>query len=170
MNLKDFVGITSGLSPEEVTAMVRLADIYWDARKAGVPGIKVDDVAPELREFVVELFEYDHGCGLYVHRGIEALLHAKANAAGQLLVLFDEFWKLYPRKVAKAPAQKAWKARVRTETLARQVITALRRHIAAHQWHDKARLQYVPHAASWLNAERWNDELETAAPSSMVDA
>lgn len=168
MQLKDFVGITAGLEPAEVAAMVRLADAYWDARRAGKPGLQITDVPVSDSEFLIELFDFDSAAGCYVHRRIEQLL--LRDAAPQLSG-FDRFWSLYPRKVAKADAAKKWKAKVKTEALAQRVISALQVHIVAHQWNDKSRLQYVPHPATWLSQERWEDQLETTTSSaSMVDA
>ena len=65
---------------------------------------------------------------------------------------FDEFWKMYPRKVARKDAMKAWNKL--TPDQKRAAIENLPRHVA--QWDDP---NYTPHAATWLNGERWTDEL-----------
>lgn len=70
-------------------------------------------------------------------------------------VSFDEFWSVYPRKVGKDAARKAWQSAVKREDP---------RVIANGAWRygndpnlptDK---QYIPHPATWLNAGRWADE------------
>jgi hypothetical protein len=69
---------------------------------------------------------------------------------------FEEFWSAYPRKDGKAAARKAWpkaSKRLEPERLA----------AAARYWTglwERAGLtkQFIPHAATWLNGERWDDE------------
>src|SRR5574343_1583323 len=69
-------------------------------------------------------------------------------------VTFDDFWLLFPRKVAKLAARKAW-ARI-DPALYPVIVTAC----AAWRpvWADKDP-EYIPHPATWLNGERWEDEL-----------
>lgn len=66
------------------------------------------------------------------------------------------FWADYPRKTAKAEARKAftkaWKKLPDGDE--EQILTGgLER--AKASWVDA---QFIPHAATWLNGERWNDE------------
>ena len=70
--------------------------------------------------------------------------------------MFDEFWSLYPRKIAKAVAKKSW-AKLSAE---QQLMAA--KAISAHCEYWKAKeteLEFIPHPATWLNQERWEDEL-----------
>ncbi len=68
---------------------------------------------------------------------------------------FDAFWNAYPRKVAKAAAQKAFnKLKVNDEVLV-LMISALDKQKQSKQWQDK---QFVPHATTWLAQRRWEDE------------
>jgi hypothetical protein len=70
--------------------------------------------------------------------------------------MFEEFWALYPRKIAKAVARKAF-ARL-TEQQQLDACKAIDDHVA--YWTAKeTELQYIPHASSWLNGERWDDIL-----------
>jgi hypothetical protein len=71
---------------------------------------------------------------------------------------FDTFWKIYPRKVAKVEAEKSWK-KLRYEDKAR-AISSLPNHIA--EWADRGDPRFVPHASTWLNQRRFEDELEIA--------
>jgi hypothetical protein len=68
--------------------------------------------------------------------------------------MFEEFWKLYPRKIAKKPAQQIWSRLTDDEKLA--ALQALPNHIRA--W-DGKEAEYNPHARTWLNQARWTDEL-----------
>lgn len=75
---------------------------------------------------------------------------------------FAAFWQLFPRKVAKLAAQKAWKRLSPDAALVEQIMAGLRA-----QWGVFTRKikegngGYVPHPATWLNQRRWEDE---AAP------
>lgn len=66
--------------------------------------------------------------------------------------MFNDFWAIYPKKVAKKDAEKAW-----NRLNAAQKITALEA-LPAHtrRWTDP---QFMPHAATWLNGERFDDVL-----------
>jgi hypothetical protein len=70
--------------------------------------------------------------------------------------MFDEFWALYPRKVAKAVARKAFAKLTEQQQL--DACKALDDHIV--YWDIKEiELEFIPHPATWLNQERWEDEL-----------
>jgi hypothetical protein len=67
--------------------------------------------------------------------------------------LFDDFWKIYPLKVGKGAALKAFQKAVRT-TDADIIIKGATRYKL-----DPNRSQaYTAHASTWLNAQRWLDE------------
>ena len=70
--------------------------------------------------------------------------------------MFDEFWSLYPRKIAKATARKAW-AKLSAE---QQLMAAKAIDTHCQYWSAKeTELEFIPHPATWLNGERWEDEL-----------
>ena len=73
----------------------------------------------------------------------------------EALDAWTSFWILYPRHVAKKDALKAWAridAAAHVEILTS--LTAWRR-----VWLERGELQFVPYPATWLNGERWQDEL-----------
>ena len=74
---------------------------------------------------------------------------------------FDEFWKLYPRKVGKAAALKSWKKIKPTAELFERILTAVEAAKNSQQW-QKDGGQFIPHPATWLNQGRWDDELTPA--------
>lgn len=75
---------------------------------------------------------------------------------------FETFWKLYPRKTAKDNARKAFaKINPDAELLA-QIMESLAKHSVSPGW-LKDDGQFIPHAATWLNGKRWNDEVKPAA-------
>ena len=80
---------------------------------------------------------------------------------------FGAFWLLYPRRVARLAAERAWKKLSCTEQV--EALTALvpwRKY-----WIRRGEMEFTPYPASWLNGHRWEDELpdqwaSTAASSS----
>ena len=64
---------------------------------------------------------------------------------------FDEFYKNYPRKVAKPRAVKAFK-KLSEEDKDLAIIDCLTRY-------KNTEKKYIPHPASYLNAEMFNDEV-----------
>ena len=80
--------------------------------------------------------------------------------------MFDEFWSLYPRKIAKAVARKAWQ-RLTPE---QQLMAAKAIDTHCQYWATKeTELEFIPHASSWLNQERWEDELVIKPKKEKID-
>ena len=78
---------------------------------------------------------------------------------------FDAFWSAYPRKVAKGHARKAFdKACKIADPIA--ILTAVKKFADATQGTDK---QFIPHPTTWLNGERWEDDIEDVAPSNRTN-
>ena len=71
-----------------------------------------------------------------------------------MIVEFSDFWGMYPRRVAKKDARKAWDKI--TPKLHNQILTALFEW--SRIWKDRGEIEYIPYPASWLNGERWEDE------------
>jgi uncharacterized protein YdaU (DUF1376 family) len=67
---------------------------------------------------------------------------------------FDIFWKQYPRKVAKPNAQKAWNKIKPDDVVFKKMLDAINQ-----QGLSSKEIQFVPHPATWLNAQRWEDEI-----------
>ncbi len=76
---------------------------------------------------------------------------------------FAEFWELYPRKVGKGAARKAWERARKRCNGSRDLLTlcqeALPKHLRSEQW-TRDGGQFVPHPATWLNQDRWEDATE----------
>ena len=70
---------------------------------------------------------------------------------------FADFYNLYPRKMAKKDAEKAWRALTLDEQT--KALEALPNHLK--YWKIKETLKdYIPYPASWLRAGRYDDELD----------
>ena len=72
---------------------------------------------------------------------------------------FERFWKEYPKKIAKPMALKAFIKINPDEELLREMLSKLSIYKETEQWQkDKGR--FIPHPATWLNQERWQDVLD----------
>ena len=69
---------------------------------------------------------------------------------------FAAFWQLYPKRIGKLPAEKAWQKHGCTALLI-QIMAALRQQKDSPDWRKDSG-QFVPHPATWLNQHRWEDE------------
>jgi uncharacterized protein YdaU (DUF1376 family) len=67
---------------------------------------------------------------------------------------FEMFWKSYPKKTAKESAKKAWiKIKPNDELIAK-----IAKAVKDQKLSDREQ-QFIPHAATWLNNKRWEDEI-----------
>lgn len=78
---------------------------------------------------------------------------------------FDDAWKIYPRKVGKGAARKAWAGAVR-KVSAETIFTALQEFTPTT---TGAETRFIPHLATWLNQERWDDDVGHASNSRTTD-
>lgn len=67
--------------------------------------------------------------------------------------LFEMFWKSYPRKVDKPGSKRAFKRALKVATVS-EIGAGLRAWKA--YWTDP---EFIPHPKTWLNQQRWNDEV-----------
>lgn len=70
---------------------------------------------------------------------------------------FDAFWAVYPKKVGKDAAAKAFAKRKPDAALVAVMVEAVKRQAASPQW-AKDGGQFIPNPATWLNQGRWQDE------------
>lgn len=76
--------------------------------------------------------------------------------------LFEDFWNLYPRKVGKGAARKSYEKALKKTTHDAIVISVME-HMDTDQW-KRDNGQYIPHPSTWLNQERWLDEVKSGMP------
>lgn len=74
---------------------------------------------------------------------------------------FADFWKQYPKKVAKPLAMKAWRKIKPTGQLLADLMAGLQRMKVSADW-LKSGGQFIPHPATWLNDRRWEDSFQTS--------
>ena len=66
---------------------------------------------------------------------------------------FEKFWEMYPRKVAKAEAKKAWSKAIKQTPI--EIILQGAKRYAEDPYRQ---LIYTAHPTTWLNQERWTDD------------
>lgn len=70
---------------------------------------------------------------------------------------FEKFWKAYPKKKAKATAQRAFEKAIKKTDL-ETILRGIEAQKKSRQWQE-ADGRFVPHPATWLNAGAWDDEV-----------
>lgn len=71
---------------------------------------------------------------------------------------FAEFYKQYPKKVAKQAAFQSWMKLKVTPELIQQIMGALTLQKESDKWCRDGG-QYIPNASTWINGKRWEDEI-----------
>ncbi len=73
---------------------------------------------------------------------------------------FTKFWNLYPRKQAKARAEKAWAKWAKAKVSPSVILDTLKAQLPELKKRER---EYIPLPATWLNGEPWRDEPEKSA-------
>ena len=77
--------------------------------------------------------------------------------------MFNDAWNAYPRKIGKGNALKAW-ARAIKKIDEAELCKILDQYIESLVGKDQ---QYTPHLSTWLNGERWHDDIEKSRKESI---
>lgn len=77
---------------------------------------------------------------------------------------FDVFWAAYPRKDAKANAIRAWDKLSPSDELIETIVTHVKARAQTDKWKEQGGA-FVPHAATFINQQRWTDPLQVGAES-----
>lgn len=80
--------------------------------------------------------------------------------------LFEAWWSRYPKKVGKGAAKKAWRKALAHFDSLDAMLEATRAWAHAHRHTER---KYIPNPATWLNGERWEDDLEAVEASREPD-
>lgn len=87
-----------------------------------------------------------------------SLLQNKSKSVLMIENDFEIFWQEYPKKVSKKKAsEKFLKLKC---ALLPIILEALKKQKASPAWQENGG-QFVPHPATWLNGERWEDDIVT---------
>ena len=74
--------------------------------------------------------------------------------ANLTLERFELFWKSYPRKISKDSAKKSWLKINPDDELMEKIVKAV-----SYQKLSEREEKFIPHASTWLNGKRWEDEI-----------
>ncbi len=88
--------------------------------------------------------------------------HKKSGMTVTQQKRFERFWSAYPKKVAKGKAEKAWQSITPDDPMLEQMLRKIEESKLTDMWR-KDNGQFIPYPASWLNAKRWLDDLESGA-------
>jgi len=72
---------------------------------------------------------------------------------------FEKFWKAVPTKIGKGEAWKAWRAALKRGATVEAIMAGLGT-FQRYEAQRSGQAGYRPlHPATWLNQDRWNDEI-----------
>lgn len=92
---------------------------------------------------------------LITNKQITSITKNTAIAVSDQPNQFEEFWKAYPKKSDKAKSKLAY-AKAIKKASHELIIQSLFNQKNGNQWGS---VQYTPMATTWLNGERWEDDL-----------
>lgn len=94
---------------------------------------------------------------------------SSSTASGPYSDSFEEFWKLYPRRVGKGAAFKSWKRLSPADRVkAQKGLRSQLRKLTAQANDPKG--NFCPHAATWIGQRRFDDEPADGVGLSDADA
>lgn len=92
-----------------------------------------------------------------------APIKTKKGSTARVESDFLDFYAAYPRHVGKEAARRAFVKAIKAGTPAADIIEGARSYAAATTAAG-TETRYVAHPATWLNAGRWSDDMQDAAP------
>ncbi len=128
---------------------------YLEASKELNP----DNYNPKAQKPYQELNEEQKELDRYIAGKILSELGRKKNVKKMSKSQFAEFWQAYPRKMKRKVAER--KYLLLDKRLHDKILSALEEFKDTEEWQEEGG-QYIPHPSTWLNQERWEDELETS--------
>jgi hypothetical protein len=145
----------------DIQELINLGELQVDFRSAPTSGpykanrywVKVSGVTTEVTEVTNTASEVtDSESGVtdsaseVTAGGVLTLNRTITKPLKETAEKFDEFWNLYPKKIAKADALKAWNKATKTKT-ADELLKLTKAYAEGKLPEDK----YIPYPASWLN-------------------
>lgn len=88
----------------------------------------------------------------------ESKVNENKEKKNKIMSDFEMFWEVYPNKVGKQNAIRAFEKLKPNDELLITIIEAVKKQKNSFQW-KKDNGQFVPHPSTWLNQCRWEDEL-----------
>jgi len=89
-----------------------------------------------------------------VHRELNPIELNKINS----IYSFEDFWNDYPRKIARKKAEQIY------SRLSEKTRLAIKQDLPKRKETDSWQRNFIPHPTTYLNGERWNDEITISSP------
>lgn len=70
---------------------------------------------------------------------------------------FERFWAIYPRHTNKKKAYNSFVKKCNDESVLQKMLSAIVDQKETEQWQNE---KFIPHPTTWLNGERWEDEIK----------
>jgi hypothetical protein len=86
---------------------------------------------------------------------INPVINNLVNNTYYLSEAFEKAWRFYPRKIGKGAALKSFQKALK-QIHGNELLSKIEEYSLAIGGSD---IKYIPHLSTWLNQERWNDEL-----------
>ena len=118
---------------------------------------RVEDI-PDLKGFLHQL-SVDNGIPDLSYPQSKPNQSKPKETKETFAVRFELFWGEYPRKTGKGKARESFLKIKPSLELTDKIITAVQNQKQSEQW-LREKGQFIPHPATWLNQERWDDEIE----------
>lgn len=83
----------------------------------------------------------------------------KTGNTAEYIRSFERFWEVYPKKVARQDALKAWCAMKPNDMLVADIIRAVERTKSGHEW-TAENGRFIPYPGTYLRGQRWMDKSE----------
>lgn len=153
---------------------VKLRSVPFNGTKVPINGTKVPMNGTKVPLNGHEHEEIKDSKTLRDHESLKLLEESKKNTHAQRVTKpanavvkpkrvaaddpgFREFWASYPRRVGKLKAAAWWEKRWPNDEELMTILHGLDMWTDHWQAHG-TEIQYIPHPATWLNAERYNEE------------
>lgn len=118
-------------------------------------GKSMEPTPPPANDLYEEVFELTNEPTKEEKKRLKA--RATATAHMTMTRAFDQFWKLYPRKVKKFGARAVWIRIAPDPELVKKILEAVKRQRTWPEW-TRDDGKWIPHPKTWLNGEEWENE------------
>lgn len=112
-------------------------------------GQKGDNCPPEIEKEIEQEQELE----------LEIEEETKIEVLSEEETMFNEFWKAYPKKINKKGCLTSFKRIKHLKTEFPLIMNSLDNYKQSNQW-LKDNGQYIPNPSTFINQERWKDEIE----------
>lgn len=86
----------------------------------------------------------------------QSALSTSVDVVSEEEMMFNEFWKLYPKKIAKQQCLTAYRRIPKLKTTHKLIMDALNILVLSEQW-KKANGQFIPNPLTFIHQRRWED-------------